>query len=107
MTVVARSHYFLDHPSASLLDPPLLPAHPKILQLLANNTSSLEWDLLDLWDLDRDLLLGPDLERDLLDREDLLDLGLREHIQLTWLPEKTPPCRMGPSVSQLPSLEPA
>ena len=48
-----------------------------LLQLLANKTYNLEQDLLDLWDLERDLLLGPDLEQDLLDLEDLLDLGLR------------------------------
>ena len=48
-----------------------------LLQLLANKTYNLEWDLLDLWDLERDLLLGPDLEQDLLDLKDLLDLGFR------------------------------
>ena len=45
-----------------------------LLQNLANKTYNLEWDLLDLWDLERALLLGQDLKQDLLDLEDLLDL---------------------------------
>ena len=67
-----KSHYFRP-PSWTLHHFLLTP----LLQLLANKTYNLEWDLLDLWDLKRDLLLGPDLEQDLLDLKDQLDLGFR------------------------------